>query len=262
MQPSFLLSQKNVSKINDCDANGCSNLGKEEIIERCKLATVFRLVDIYGWCETIFNHISLRTTNEKDLYLTNPFGLLYSEITASQLLKVNVNGEIIRAGSSALGCNSAGFTLHSAIHEGRSDINCIIHLHHPDVVAVSAMKCGLLPISQQSMILGDVSYHPYSGILVDEFEKKQIIKNLGKKNKVMILENHGVVACGKDVEEAFAKLLLVISSCCIQVECIEYSNTTNTSYTFNIDQSHVSCITRKTNSARQRCIKDSNRRFG
>jgi len=139
--------------------------------------------------------LQLRLDNHHDQFLVNPFGLLYHEVSAGNLLKVNTKGVVLNTGSSSLGFNAAGFTLHSAVHNCRQDLNCVIHVHTPDVVAVSTMECGLLPISQESMIVGDVSYHPYEGILVDMNEKKNIQDNLGPVNKDLfrlskICDNH------------------------------------------------------------------------
>lgn len=187
------------------DIRGVETLGysKQEKVLRCKLAACYRLVDLFGWTHGIFNHISARVSQDQEQFLLNPFGMLYTEITASTLVKVDVMGEVVDAGSTGLGINKAGFTLHSAIHQARPDIKCIIHLHTPGAVAVSATKQGLLPISQEAMICGKISYHDYSGILVDQDERDKLARNLGPFNKVMFLRNHGAVACGETIEEAF-----------------------------------------------------------
>jgi adducin len=153
--------------------------------------------------------------NEEEI-LINPFGLLYNEITASSLLKISLDGSIIDNGSTTLGLNQAGYVLHSAIHKSRPDVKCILHAHTPVVSAVSSMKCGLLPISQEAMIIGPVAYHSFRGIVNDLEERKEIVRDLGDKN-VMILQNHGFVACGQSVEDALHLAFHVIIACETQV---------------------------------------------
>ncbi|CAK5017149.1 unnamed protein product [Meloidogyne enterolobii] len=148
--------------------------------------------------------------------LINPFGLLYNEVTASSLIKLSLSGDVIDQGSTNLGVNQAAYVLHSAIHEARPDVHCVIHLHTAVVAAVSAMKCGLLPICQEAMIIGPVAYHDYQGILTDDEEKKSIVSDLGDKN-VMILRNHGFVACGRTVEDALHLAFHTIISCETQI---------------------------------------------
>ncbi|CAO2640231.1 Add1 [Lemmus lemmus] len=161
-----------------------------------------------------------RVNSEQEHFLIVPFGLLYSEVTASSLVKVNLQGDIVDRGSTNLGVNQAGFTLHSAIYAARPDAKCIVHIHTPAGAAVSAMKCGLLPISPEALSLGDVAYHDYHGILVDEEEKILIQKNLGPKSKVLILRNHGLVSVGESVEEAFYYIHNLVVACEIQVRTL------------------------------------------
>ncbi|XP_076460778.1 protein hu-li tai shao-like isoform X3 [Babylonia areolata] len=201
-QSSFSRSSP-VIPINDIRGVETFGYSKQEKVLRCKLAACYRAVDLFGWTHGIYNHISVRLSQEQEQFLLNPFGMLYSEITASTLAKVDVRGEVVDTGSTGLGISKAGFTLHSAIHQARPDIRCIIHLHTPAAVAVSASKCGLLPMSQEALICGKISYHDYRGILVDQEERDQLARNLGPMNKVMFLRNHGVVACGETIEEAF-----------------------------------------------------------
>ncbi|KAJ8316920.1 hypothetical protein KUTeg_004824 [Tegillarca granosa] len=188
-----------VIPISDIKGSDSLNYCKGEKLVRCKAAALYRLIDMHGWGHGIYNHISVRINQEQEHFLINPFGVLYSEISASTLVKIDMQGEVVDPGSTTLGINKAGFTLHSAIHQARPDIKCIIHLHTPAAVAVSIMKCGFLPISQEALICGEVSYHEYNGILVDQAEKDTIQRNLGPINKVMFLRNHGVVACGETI---------------------------------------------------------------
>ncbi|XP_012579517.1 PREDICTED: alpha-adducin [Condylura cristata] len=157
-----------------------------------------------------------RVSPEQEHFLIVPFGLLYSEVTASSLVKVNLQGDVVDRGSTNLGVNQAGFTLHSAIYAARPDAKCVVHIHTPAGAAVSAMRCGLLPISPEALSLGEVTYHDYRGILVDEEEKVLIQKNLGPKSKALILRNHGLVSVGESVEEAFFYIHSLVVACEIQ----------------------------------------------
>lgn len=207
-----------VIPINDIRGVVCGVLyTKQEKLLRCKLAAVYRLIDLYGWSENIYNHVTVRVNQDLEHFLLNPFGLQYSEVTASSLLKVDMQGNIIDPGTTSFTFNRAGFVLHSAVHAARPDIRCVIHIHHPAVVAVSAMKTGLLYISQESALLGDISYHDYQGIVIDTQERDLIARDLGPVNKVMILRNHGVVVMGETIEEALFYLQNFVLACEAQV---------------------------------------------
>ncbi|XP_051875307.1 alpha-adducin isoform X3 [Pristis pectinata] len=206
-----------VTPVNDLRGSESVAYEKGEKLLRCKLAAFHRLTDLFGWSQLIYNHITVRVSSEQEHFLIVPFGLLYSEVTASSLVKVNLQGDVIDRGCTNLGISQAGFTLHSAIYATRPDIRCIVHIHTPAGAAVSAMKCGLLPISPEALTLGEIAYHDYHGILVDEGEKIQIQKNLGPKNKVLILRNHGLVAIGETIEEAFYYIHNLVVACEIQV---------------------------------------------
>ncbi|XP_071982278.1 alpha-adducin isoform X1 [Engystomops pustulosus] len=214
------LSLGMVTPVNDLRGSDSIAYEKGEKLLRCKLAAFYRLADLFGWSQLIYNHITVRVSSEQEHFLIVPFGLLYSEVTASSLVKINLQGEIVDRGSTNLGVNKAGFTLHSAIYAARPDVKCIVHIHTPAGAAVSAMKCGLLPLSPESLCLGEVAYHDYHGILVDEEEKILIQKNLGPKSKVLILRNHGLVTMGETVEEAFYYIHNLVSACEIQVRTL------------------------------------------
>eukprot|EP00794_Sanderia_malayensis_P005653 gene5653-6349_t len=203
--------------INDIRGADTLSFNKTERILRAKLAAVYRLVDYFGWGEGVYNHISLRVSEDKHHYLINPFGLLYHEITASSLVKIDLDGNTIEPGSTSFGAPKAGLVLHSVIHAARKDAKCAIHVHHNAVVAVSAMKCGLLRISQEASLVGKVSYHDFRGILFDEALREGIANDLGPTNKVLMLRNHGVVCIGETPEEAFSLLYQVIKACEVQV---------------------------------------------
>lgn len=206
-----------VIPINDIRGVDGIRYTKLEKLLRCKLAAVYRLIDLYGWSENIYNHVTVRVSQDQEHFLLNPFGLQYPEVTASSLLKVDMQGNVIDPGSTSFTFNRAGFVLHSAIHACRPDIRCCIHIHHPPVVAVSAMKTGLLHVSQESALIGDVSYHDYQGIVVDTKEREQIARDLGPVNKVLILRNHGVIVCGENIEEALFYLQNLVLACEAQV---------------------------------------------
>ncbi|XP_067415008.1 alpha-adducin isoform X6 [Emydura macquarii macquarii] len=209
-----------VTPVNDLRGSDSIAYEKGEKLLRCKLAAFYRLADLFGWSQLIYNHITARVSSEQEHFLIVPFGLLYSEVTASSLVKINIQGDIVDRGCTNLGVNQAGFTLHSAIYAARPDIKCIVHIHTPAGAAVSAMKSGLLPISPEALSLGEVAYHDYHGILVDDEEKVLIQKNLGPKSKVLILRNHGLVSVGETIEEAFYYIHNLVVACEIQVRTL------------------------------------------
>ncbi|XP_047425275.1 alpha-adducin isoform X14 [Mugil cephalus] len=209
-----------VTPVNDLRGSDSISYDKGEKLLRCKLAAFYRLADLFGWSELIYNHLTVRVNSDQERFLIVPFGLLYSEVTASSLVKINLQGEIVDRGSTNLGVNQAGFTLHSAIYASRPDVKCIVHIHTSAGAAVSAMKCGLLPISPEALSLGEIAYHDYHGILVDEEETTLIQRNLGPKSKVLILRNHGLVSVGETVEEAFYYIHNLVTACEIQVRTL------------------------------------------
>ncbi|XP_019334543.1 alpha-adducin isoform X9 [Alligator mississippiensis] len=209
-----------VTPVNDLRGSDSIAYEKGEKLLRCKLAAFYRLADLFGWSQLIYNHITARVNSEQEHFLIVPFGLLYSEVSASSLVKINIQGDVVDRGSTNLGVNQAGFTLHSAIYAARPDVKCIVHIHTPAGAAVSAMKCGLLPISPEALSLGEVAYHDYHGILVDDEEKVLIQKNLGPKSKVLILRNHGLVSVGETIEEAFYYIHNLVVACEIQVRTL------------------------------------------
>uniref|UniRef100_UPI00358F74A6 alpha-adducin isoform X2 n=1 Tax=Myxine glutinosa TaxID=7769 RepID=UPI00358F74A6 len=209
-----------VVPVNDLRGSDSSAYAKGEKILRCKLAALYRVMDLFGWSELIYNHISVQVSKEQEHFLLIPHGLLFSEVTASSLVKLNLQGDLLDRGSTNLGVNKSGYLLHSAIHSFRPDISCVIHVHTHAGAAVSAMKCGLLPISQESLKIGEVAYHDYDGILYDEEEKTRLQKSLGPSAMVMILRNHGLVVLGRSVEEAFLKMYDLVYACEIQVRTL------------------------------------------
>jgi ribulose-5-phosphate 4-epimerase/fuculose-1-phosphate aldolase len=183
---------------------------------RVDLAAAYRLVDIYGMTDMIANHISARVPGEDGHFMINPYGLLYKGITASNLVKINLDGDIIGEPELDLGINRAGFVIHSAIHRVRHDVDCIIHTHTPAGMAVSALKSGLLPITQTATRWSKIAYHDFQGLAVDLEEQDALVKNLGDA-EVMILRNHGLVALGASIPEAFNNIYRMELSCKAQV---------------------------------------------
>src|SRR5229473_1822376 len=166
----------------------------EEWQARVGLAAAYRLVALYGWDDLIFTHISGRVPGADHHFLLNPYGMMFDEVTASSLVKVDLAGNKVT--ESPYFVNPAGFTIHSAIHAARADALCVMHLHTDYGIAVSAQKDGLRPISQQSMFaLASLAYHDYEGLALDEEEKPRLVADLGDK-KFMILHNHGLLTLG------------------------------------------------------------------
>ncbi|EPB76293.1 class II Aldolase and Adducin domain protein [Ancylostoma ceylanicum] len=170
------------SAIPIADLKGNDNYSRQEKLLRNKLASLYRLVDLFQWSQGIYNHITLRLPHDDNHILVNPFGLLYHEVTASSLVKVNLQGETVDPGTTKLGINQNGFMLHSAIHSARPDVRCILHMHTAVVSAVASMKCGLLPLCQEAMVIGPVAYHDYQGSLNEEVDRDELVKSLGDKN--------------------------------------------------------------------------------
>lgn len=187
----------------------------EEWGVRVDLAACYRLVAHYGWDDLIFTHISARVPGPEDHFLINPYGMMFHEITASSLVKIDLDGDIALPTDYFI--NPAGFTIHSAVHGARRDVNCVIHLHTRDGVAVSAQKEGLLPLSQTAMAaMVSLAYHDYEGIALDLGERERLVRDLGQKN-LMILRNHGTLACGPTVADAFLRIFTLERACAIQV---------------------------------------------
>ena len=191
------------------------SVSTEEWQARVDLAAAYRLVAHYGWDDLIFTHLSARVPGPEHHFLINPYGMMFDEITASSLVKINLQGEIVSP--SPYFINPAGFTIHSAVHVAREDALCVIHLHTHHGIAVSAQKEGLLPISQQSLFaLASLSYHDYEGLALNEDEKSRLVADLGNKTN-MILRSHGLLTVGKTPAEAFLAMYILESACRIQI---------------------------------------------
>ncbi|RLU20867.1 hypothetical protein DMN91_007481 [Ooceraea biroi] len=215
----------NVFKNSNCvlpinDIRGVESMGyaKGEKMLRCKLAAVFRLLDLYGWTQGVGGQMTARLNQDQEHFLVNPYGLLYHEVTASSLIKVDMQGAIVEQGTTNFNVHITNFQLHSTIHAARPDIKCIIHITTPSVTAVSSLKCGLLPIGQESIVIGEVSTHQYIGGSVEPEEREKIARNLGPINKVMLLTNRGALCCGETVEEAFFNVYNTVVACETQLK--------------------------------------------
>ena len=190
----------------------------EEWQARVELAACYRLIAHFRMTDWIYNHISVRVPGTHEYYLINPFGLLYEEVSASNLVKVDVHGNL--AEDVALGVNPAGFVIHGAIHAARPDVVCILHTHTEAGVAVAAQEDGLLPISQHAFkVLGRLAYHDYEGIALDNDEQERLVKDIGDKD-VLILRNHGLLTMGRSVAEAFQLMFYLERACQIQVSAL------------------------------------------
>ncbi|XP_066047049.1 gamma-adducin isoform X1 [Chamaea fasciata] len=214
------LSHGMITPINDLPGVDTSSFVKGEKLTRCKLASLYRLADLFGWAHLPNTYISVRVSKEHDHILIIPRGLSFSEASASNLVKVNILGDVVDQGSTALSIDSVGFSPHLAIYSTRPDVRCVIHIHTPATAAVSSMKCGILPISQEALILGDVAYYDYQGSLDEQEERIQLQKVLGPSCKVLVLRNHGVVALGETLEEAFHYIFNVQLACETQVHAL------------------------------------------
>ncbi|MEK9969973.1 MAG: class II aldolase/adducin family protein [Ferrovibrio sp.] len=190
----------------------------EEWQVRVDLAAAYRLVAHYGWDDLIFTHISARVPGPEEHFLINPYGMMFHEITASSLVKVDLGGNI--ASPTDYIINPAGFTIHSAVHAARHDVGCVLHLHTSDGIAVSAQADGLLPLSQTAMVaLSMLSYHEYEGIALNLDERERLVADLGMNN-LMILRQHGTLACGKTVAQAFLNIHVLERACQAQVKAL------------------------------------------
>jgi ribulose-5-phosphate 4-epimerase/fuculose-1-phosphate aldolase len=182
---------------------------------RVDLAACYRLVALYGWDDLIFTHISARVPEGDHHFLINPYGMTFDEVTASSLVKIDLEGRKVM--DSPYEINPAGFTIHSAIHAAREDAQCVMHTHSLNGVAVSATKGGMLPVSQQSIfVLSSLAYHDYEGVALLEGEKPRLVRDLGDKSFFM-LRNHGILTVGASIPDAFLFMYLFESACTIQV---------------------------------------------
>jgi len=187
----------------------------EEWQTRVDLAACYRLVADFGWSDLVFTHISARIPGKFDQFLINPYGMMFDEVTASSLIKVDQSGNKLE--DSPFPVNPAGFVIHSAVHSARHDAQCVLHVHSLNGVAVSAQREGLLPLSQQSMfVLAGLAYHNYEGVALNEDEKARLVADLGDKTYLM-LRNHGLLTIGPTIADAFLAMYILEAACAIQI---------------------------------------------
>ena len=203
------LSQLNLKSMRE-------RVSQAEWQTRVDLAACYRLVHHYGMDDLVYNHISARVPGEEGRFLINAYGMTYDEITASSLVKIDFDGNIVQDSGTGYGINRAGFVIHSAVHRGRADVACVIHTHTPAGMAVSAMECGLQPLTQNAMFFSGVGYHRYEGPAVDLDEQQRLVSDLGS-HVAMILRNHGLLAVGTTIPEAFITIYWLERACQAQV---------------------------------------------
>ena len=193
-----------------------------EWVTRVHLAACYRLCALNQWDDLIYTHISAAIPGEPEHYLINPFGMQFDEITASSLMKVNVQGELLPNQSGIV--NPTGFAIHGAIHRARPDAHCVMHLHNTAGIAVSAQRDGLLPLSQHAMrFMGHLGYHDYEGLALTESEGARLVTHLGN-NPAMLLRNHGTLTVGRTIAEAYVVMATLIKACEIQVAALSSPN--------------------------------------
>src|SRR5688572_14557366 len=191
-------------------------VSNEEWQTRVDLAACYRLVHHFHMDDLVYNHISARVPGEEGHFLINAYGMTYDEITASSLVKIDFDGKVVQDSGTGYGVNLAGFVIHSAIHRGREDVACVAHTHSPAGMAVSAMECGLLPLTQNAMFFSKVGTHDYEGPAVDLDEQKRLVRDLGQDD-AMILRNHGLLTVGRTIAECFITLYWLERACQAQV---------------------------------------------
>jgi len=195
-----------------------SRVSDAEWRARVDLAAMYRLVALHGWDDLIFTHISHRVPGPDHHFLINPYGFLFEEITASSLVKVDLDGAVVEETTHMI--NPAGFTIHSAVHAAREDAQVVMHLHTNDGVAVSAQKEGLLPLSQTAMLVRhDLAYHDYEGVALDHDERERIVEDMGDKSNLM-LRNHGTLTVGRTAAECFLRMFFLERACSMQVRAL------------------------------------------
>jgi ribulose-5-phosphate 4-epimerase/fuculose-1-phosphate aldolase len=192
-----------------------AKISKAEWDQRVDLAACYRLVALYRWDDLVATHISARVPGPEHHFLINPYGMIFEEITASSLIKVDLKGRKVT--KSPYDINPAGFTIHSAIHAVRKDAQCVLHTHSLDGTAVSVQAEGVLPLSQKStFVLGSLAYHDYEGIALNEDEKPRLVRDLGDRHFLM-LRNHGLITVGESIADAFFFMYLFEAACTIQI---------------------------------------------
>ncbi|MFY0476174.1 class II aldolase/adducin family protein [Achromobacter marplatensis] len=195
------------------------DMSPQEHDTRIQLAACYRLVSHFGMSDLIYNHITARIPGTDDHLLINPYGMMYDEITASSLVKIDLAGRILTPSATGYGINAAGYVIHSAVHGARPDVGCVIHTHTRAGMAVSALECGLLPLTQTAMRFAKIPYHDYESVAIDLSERERLVADLGA-SEAMILRNHGLLAVGPTIAQAFNTLYWLEMACKAQVDAL------------------------------------------
>lgn len=196
------------------------NVSEAEWAARVELAALYRMIHLFGMTDLIANHITMRVPDEPEHILINAYGLTYDEVTASNLYKITLDGDVVLKPDVEFGLNKTGYVIHGAIHAAREDLHVVIHTHSPAGTGVSAMRCGLLPVSQHAALIdGGVGYHDYEGVALNFEERERLVANLGS-GTMLILRNHGLIACGRDCAQAFMAMYRLEMACKMQVAAL------------------------------------------
>ncbi|MCD0502704.1 class II aldolase/adducin family protein [Bordetella petrii] len=200
-------------------SNTRSAVSEAEWDARVDLAAAYRLMPLFGMSDLVYNHITASVPGEKDKILINPFGFMYEEITASSLITIDIDGEVLFNPNDDYGVNQAGYVIHSAVHAARPDVHCVIHTHSRAGMAVSALKCGLLPLTQTAMRFASIPYHDFEGPAIDLDERQRLVRDLGTHD-AMVLRNHGLLVASADIAQAFNTIYWLEMACRAQVDAM------------------------------------------
>ncbi|QIL79961.1 class II aldolase/adducin family protein [Diaphorobacter sp. HDW4A] len=203
----------------DLPINTRDTVSEQEWETRVNLAAAYRLMPLFGMSDLIYNHITASIPGQPDRILINPFGFMYEEITASSLITIDLEGNEIFNPNETYGVNRAGYVIHSAVHTARQDVHCVIHTHSRAGMAVSALKCGLLPLTQTAMRFASVPYHDFEGPAIDLGERERLVKDLGMHDS-MVLRNHGLLVASADIAQAFNTVYWLEMACRAQVDAM------------------------------------------
>ncbi len=186
---------------------------------RVDLAAAYRLMPLFGMSDLVYNHITASIPGEKGKLLINPFGYMYEEITASSLITIDLEGKVLFNPNEDYGVNQAGYVIHGAVHAARADVHCVIHTHSRAGMAVSALKCGLMPLTQTAMRFASIAYHDFEGPAIDLAERQRLVRDLGAGD-AMVLRNHGLLVASADIAQAFNTIYWLEMACRAQVDAM------------------------------------------
>jgi ribulose-5-phosphate 4-epimerase/fuculose-1-phosphate aldolase len=203
----------------DLKFNTKATVSESEWNTRVELAAAYRLMPLFGMSDLVYNHITASIPGEANRLLINPFGFMYEEITASCLITIDIEGNELFNPNETYGVNQAGYVIHSAVHGARSDVHCVIHTHSRAGMAVAALKCGLLPLSQTAMRFASIPYHDFEGPAIDLSERERLVRDLGMHDS-MILRNHGLLVASSDIPQAFNTVYWLEMACRAQVDAM------------------------------------------